>query len=75
LPYALRSLLYAFLEDPHESEKIIAGEEVGKIKDRIAQEPGENPKMEKLIRKKEAQEKDGCIALNLPVFDQGIVRK
>ena len=31
--------------------------------------------MEELIRKKDAQENDGCIALNLPVLDQGIVRE
>jgi hypothetical protein len=31
--------------------------------------------MEELIRKKDAQENDGRIAFNLPVFDQSIVRK
>jgi len=55
--------------------KSYSSEEVGEIKDGIAQESGENPKIEELIRKKDAEENDGCIALNLPVLDQGIVRE
>jgi hypothetical protein len=31
--------------------------------------------VEELIRKKDAKENHGCIAFNLPVLDQGIVRE
>ena len=48
---------------------------MGDVKDRVTQESGENPEVEELIGEKDAQEDDGRISLDLPVLDQGIVRK
>ena len=72
---ALSAPIYASLEDSQQREKTIPSKEMGDVKDRVAQESGENPEVEKLIGKKDAQEDDGRVSLDLSVFDEGTVGK
>ena len=66
-------MLFASSEDSEEPEKIIPGKEMGDVKDRVAQESGENPEVEELLGEKDAQEDDGRISLDLPVLGLELV--